>query len=118
MSRILVVDDEPLLGILLADWLDELGHETIGPARDVASASALLDAALPDAAIIDVSLGSETGYPIAEYLMKRGVPFVFGTGHGQGGLPPCFSRHKILVKPYEFDALGDILKKLLAEPVG
>jgi CheY-like chemotaxis protein len=118
MPRILVVDDEPLLGMLLADWLDELGHETIGPARDVASALTLLDAALPDAAIIDVSLGSETGYPIADYLIKRGVPFVFGTGHGQDSQPPRFSRHRILVKPYEFGALSDILKELLAEPVG
>jgi DNA-binding response OmpR family regulator len=117
MSRILVVDDERLLALLLADWLEELGHETVGPACDVASALTLIDTASPDAGIIDVSLGSETGYPVAESLLKRDVPFAFATGHGEANLPPRFAGHRILVKPFEFDALRDIIKELLAEPV-
>lgn len=115
MSRILVVEDERLLATLLADWLSELGHETIGPAGDVVSALTLIDTTSPDAAIIDVSLGSETGYPIAESLLKCGVPFVFATGYGERNLPPRFAGRRILAKPFEFEALRGIVQELLAE---
>ncbi len=85
MSRILVVDDEPMISMLLADWLDELGHETLGPSHDAASALALIEASPPDAAIVDVSLGAESGYRVAECLAKRNIPFVFATGHTKSG---------------------------------
>ena len=74
MPRVLVVEDEPLISLLLADWLDELGHDVIGPARDVKSALALIDSAALDAAIVDVTLGRETGYPIAECLARQNIP--------------------------------------------
>ena len=61
--RVLIVEDEPMISLLLEDWLNELGHEVVGPARDSRSALALIGSASPDAAIVDVSLRGETGYP-------------------------------------------------------
>jgi CheY-like chemotaxis protein len=105
MSRILIVDDEPLIAALLADWLGELGHEPIGPSCNIASALAAIEAMPPDAAIIDVSLGAESGFSVAEFLAKSKIPFIFATGYGDGGVIPRFAGTRVLVKPFDFDAV-------------
>jgi|SRR5271165_5213197 len=112
MSRILVVDDEPMIAMLLEDWLIELGHEIVGPAHSASSALALLETASPDAAIVDVSLGDESGYPVAECLSKRKIPFVFATGYGQANLMPPFAGTRVLTKPFDFSALRSALDGL------
>ncbi len=117
MSRILVVDDQPMIAALLADWLDELGHETIGPAYNAASALALIEADAPDAAIIDVSLGKETGYPIAEHLERLNVPFAFATGHADEGLIPNFAHRPVMPKPFDFEALRGVVGEMLPQAV-
>ena len=105
MSRILIVDDEPMIAELLVDWLGELGHEPLGPSRNTTSALALIEATPPDAAIIDLSLGAESGYPVAEYLAKSKIPLIFATGYGDGGVIPRFAGTRVLVKPFDFAAL-------------
>ena len=103
MAHILVVDDEPLISAMTEEWLSELGHSVVGPAADLASALNL--AATPiDAAIIDVSLGRQSGYPVAEALAARAVPFVFATGHGADGIDPAWRGRPTLIKPFEFEA--------------
>ena len=71
MPRILVVDDEPLISMLVENWLDELGCEVVGPARSVADGLALAGGQL-DGAILDVNLGGDTCYPLANALRARG----------------------------------------------
>ena len=113
MSRILIVDDEPMIAALLADWLVELGYEPLGPSRNIASALALIEATPPDAAIIDLSLGAESGYPVAEALAKRKIPFVFATGYGDGGVIPRFAGTRVLVKPFDFAALETAVGEMI-----
>jgi CheY-like chemotaxis protein len=110
MPRILVVDDDPMIAMLLADWLSELGHEPLGPAYNSASALSLIETSRPDAAIVDVSLGAGSGYTVAECLAKREIPFVFATGHVS--LDSRFVETCVLVKPFEFAAVQTIVGEM------
>ena len=113
MAQILVVEDEPLVSAITEEWLVELGHVVVGPAANLASALEL--AATPiDGAIIDVSLGRQSGYPAAELLEKRGVPFVFATGYGQEGLDPAWRGRPTLMKPFEFETFRAAVERMLA----
>ena len=111
--RVLVVDDEPLISMLVRDWLTELGCETIGPASSVPSALDLIAGAALDAAILDVSLGNEECYSIADALRSRCIPFAFATGHGAGGVVSRFEDAPILTKPFDFEAVKGMMDKLL-----
>jgi|SRR5579872_7414327 len=113
MPRILVLDDDALISVMLQDWLDELGHQTLGPAATAAAALALIADAPPDAAILDLSVGQEMSYPVAEALRARRIPFAFATGYGSGGLPPPFADIPVLVKPFDFEAMKAMLTQLL-----
>ncbi len=118
MARILIVDDEPMIALLLEDWLTELGHAVAGPARNVASALALIGSAAPDAAIVDVTLGKETGYPIALRLAELKIPFVFATGRAEGSLPPPFEGAAMLAKPFDFAAVQAAVALMLGNAPG
>jgi CheY-like chemotaxis protein len=113
MARILILDDEPLISAMLADWLAELQHETVGPAATVEEAIHLVEGGAPDGAILDVSLrgGDSTG--CAEALRQRGIPFAFATGHGRGGLPNGFEDALLLTKPFDFDDVRQVLARFL-----
>jgi CheY-like chemotaxis protein len=114
MPGILIVDDDPMIASMLADWLGELGHDTVGPTHDTASALALIEMSPPDAAIVDVSLGSESGYPVAECLDKRKIPFVFATGHTEASLIPRFKGTRVLLKPFDFAAVREAIGEMMA----
>lgn len=113
MARILLVEDEPLISAITEEWLSDLGHVVIGPASDLASALKLADTPI-DAAIIDVSLGRQSGYPLADVLNARGVPFAFATGYGQEGLDPAWRGRPTLSKPFEFETFRKAVEGLLA----
>src|SRR5277367_6352119 len=86
--RMLVVEDEGLVAMLIEDMLDDLGCEVACSAASVAQALKWLDdGGEADAALLDVNLGGEAVWPVAEALMARGVPFAFTTGYGQLGEP-------------------------------
>ncbi len=115
--RILLVDDEPLLSMLIGDLLSEFGCDVVGPADTVEAAVALIEAegeAL-DGALLDVALRKGDSYPIAETLGLRGVPYAFVTGHGVGGLAPAFRSALTLSKPFTPDDLQEIVARLVAE---
>jgi DNA-binding NtrC family response regulator len=117
MSKILVLDDEPLIAMMIVDWLEELGLEVMGPAHSIKQAQALLENGYPDAAILDVTLGSETSYPVAELLAQRNVPFVFATGHGTAAVAPQFQHIQSLAKPFDFDVIRQVMANLLQRPL-
>jgi len=117
VPRILVVDDEPLISMMVEDWLTELGCEVVGPARSVADGLGFATETSLDGAILDIRLGDGDSYPVAQALLSRGIPFAFATGQGEGSLNSEFEGQPILVKPFDFASVQDVLGKLLARPV-
>jgi hypothetical protein len=97
--RILVVEDDYIVAIDLVDCLRGLGAVVIGPFYDVAGGSSALTGTRPDAAILDVKLGRELVYPLADKLMEVGVPFMFATGFDASALPDRFASCPRLIKP-------------------
>jgi CheY-like chemotaxis protein len=108
--RVLVVEDEAAISLLLEDMLLDFGCEVIGPA---ARLSAALDAVARekiDLAILDVNVAGEPIYPVAEALAQRSVPFVFSTGYGSAGIKDSYRDRPVLQKPF---AQHDLKQKLL-----
>lgn len=115
-ARILVVEDEAIVAMLIEDILLDAGATVIGPAGRVAQALALLDGPgePPDAALLDVNLMGETTAAVAVALRARGVPFAFATGYGPAGLPPGFEGAPVLSKPFQERDLRAALTALLS----
>ena len=114
--RILVVEDEALVAMLVEDALLDAGLEVIGPAATVAEAMRLLHAERPDAVVLDLNLAGETSTPIADVLKEREIPYVIATGYGVSGLPPGHLGAMVLPKPYDPTELTTMLGRLC--PVG
>src|ERR1700760_3018451 len=88
-TRVLVLEDETLVSMMVEDMLADLSCEVIGPfARldQAIEAVSELDGA-PDVALLDVNLGRQQSFPLAEILRDKGVPFVFTTGYDDSGIP-------------------------------
>jgi CheY-like chemotaxis protein len=112
-KRILVVEDELMIRMLLEDMLAELGYT-------IAVAAARLDEALEaaqnadfDIAILDVNLNGQPISPVADALAARGRPFVFATGYGERGLPDIHRDRPTLRKPFQLDSLKRTLQSAL-----
>ena len=108
--RILVLEDEPLIGMATSDLIEELGHSVVGPFFNLAATRAALAGEL-DAAILDVNLGKDEAYPIAEELAGRGIPFVFMTGYGPESLDKRFRQYPVLQKPVVRDLLAEAISR-------
>jgi CheY-like chemotaxis protein len=107
--RLLVVEDEALVAMLLEDALQALGCAVVGPAGNVARALALLEKEDVDLALLDVNLGGKRSYPVAEALAARGIPFVFVTGYGASGVDRRFAAAPVLQKPFDGCQLAQAL---------
>lgn len=108
--RVLVVEDEALVSMLLEDMLADHGCEVAGVASRISQALELVGSDLAfDAAILDVNLGGEPIFPVAEALAAKGAPFVFATGYGAGGLPEHWRSRPTLQKPFSHDDVGKAL---------
>ncbi len=112
MARFLVVDDEPIIAMTIADWLADLGHVVLGPAADLASALALAEEEF-DAAILDISLGRHTTVSLAVRLIERGVPFAVASGHAPETINAAFAQGLVLSKPFGFESFRCIADRLL-----
>jgi CheY-like chemotaxis protein len=98
--RLLVVEDDFFIASDLASWLESKGAEVIGPAGSVDDALELLESnALPDAAVLDINLGSERVYPVADALQIAQVPFVFLSGYDGRSIPDAYRGATCLLKP-------------------
>ena len=98
--RVLIVEDEPLIAMMLAQILSDLGVEVLGPFGSLADAYSALPQDF-DAAVLDVNVGGEFIYPLAEQLSQLGAPMVFLTGYESQSLDPRFAEAPILTKPVE-----------------
>lgn len=115
MAKILVVDDEPLIAMMLADWLAEQGQETVGPAHTEGQALELIDERPIDAAILDVSLGDGDCFGIAARLHDMGIPFAFATGLGGDAVIEEFRVNPKMSKPFNFEAVARVLDALVGD---
>ncbi|WP_445501144.1 response regulator [Microvirga sp. G4-2] len=108
--RILVVEDEAAISLLLEDMLLDFGCEVIGPAARLSAALDAVAREQVDLAILDVNVAGEPIYPVAEALAERSIPFVFSTGYGSAGIRDAFRDRPVLQKPF---AQHDLKQKLI-----
>ena len=117
-NRIMVVEDEALVAMALRDTLDELGYVVIGPYSRIVDAMSALRSNHIDAAVLDVNLGGELVYPLADVLAAERIPFVFITGYGADEINRRFASVPVLQKPIEAEALKSIfvIPPVIAKP--
>jgi DNA-binding response OmpR family regulator len=113
--RILVVEDEAMISILVEDMVLDFGSEVVGPAAKIDEALRLASQANLDAAILDVNVGGAAVFPVADLLRTRGVPVIFATGYGTSGLPARFENDPKLPKPFSYEELANALRTALAD---
>ena len=113
-KRILVVEDELMIRMLLEDMLGELGYTVAAEAARIDEALEAAQTADFDIAILDVNLNGQPISPVADALVARGMPFVFATGYGERGLPEPYRNHPALQKPFQAEQLKSALDTLLA----
>ncbi len=109
---VLVAEDEPMVAMLLEDLLDSSGYRVLLAER-LTDALALVAAETIDVAILDVTLGRENSFPIADALRRRQVPFLFASGHGMDGIPERYHHAAMLQKPYDMKSLKQALAALV-----
>ena len=113
-KRILVVEDELMIRMLLEDMLGELGYTVAAEAGHIDEALEAARSGDFDVAILDVNLDGEPVSPVADALAARGTPFVFATGYGERGLPEPYRDRPMLKKPFQMDGLKEMLQNALA----
>ncbi len=112
-KRVLVVEDELMIRMLLEDMLSELGYTITAEAGRIDEALEAAKTAEFDLAILDVNVNNETISPVADALVARGLPFVFATGYGERGLPEPYRDRPTLKKPFQVDGLEHVLRRAL-----
>lgn len=110
--RVLVVEDDAVISMLIEDMLDELGHVIDASVARLATAFELLDSLHFDVAILDINIHGEPVFPLAQRLSTLGKPMIFSTGYGQAGLPAEFEKCPVLAKPYSLADLKRVLEAL------
>ena len=113
-ASILIVEDEPLISMMLEDFLDVLGYRLAGCVDAVPDALQRVEQGGFDAALLDVNLrDGETSWPIADALSVRGQPFILATGGGNDLVPERHAHVPVLNKPYTLDSVRDAFDSLL-----
>jgi two-component sensor histidine kinase/CheY-like chemotaxis protein len=112
--RLLLVEDEAIVGMFMEELLQGLGFETIGPVASLAESLAVAKRESFDAAILDMNLRGESVYPLADLLMARRIPFIFVTGYSKAGVESRFAGIHIVEKPATHEALQKALNGLFA----
>jgi CheY-like chemotaxis protein len=114
--RVLVVEDDSMVSLLLEDMLLELGCAVVGPAPDLDQATAMAQGHDGmDVAVLDVNLNGCPVFSVADILSRRGIPFVFATGSGAGGIPAEWRGHCSVQKPFSLEQLADAIGSALKE---
>ena len=112
-ARILVVEDEYLIRMLLEDMLADLGYDIAAAVGTIPEACAFAETGAFELAILDVNVDGKEIYPVADILAKRGLPFVFVSGYGEGSLAERYRGRPSLQKPFQAEQLKSTLEGLL-----
>ena len=112
-KRVLLVEDEPLVSMMLADMLSAFGHKVDGPYSRFSDAIVAAKTGNLQAGILDVNLGGEKTYAVADILANRNIPFAFVTGYGPDSILSAFSHAPVLQKPIEAAKLHALLQQIV-----
>lgn len=108
-KRVLVVEDEPMIRLLIEDMLTDLGYTMAAGAGRLEDALVLAKEGGFDVAVLDLNLENKPITPVVDVLVERGVPFVFVSGYARRGIPEAHSKIPLLQKPFQADDLGRAL---------
>ena len=114
MTRLLVVEDEYLIRMLLEDMLADLGYDVVAAVGTIEEAREVAASGDFSAAILDVNVSGEWIFPVADILAQRRLPFIFVSGYGERSLPGPYRHHTALQKPFQAEQLKSALDALLA----
>lgn len=110
-AKVLVLEDETLVSMMVEDMLMDLGCEIIGPFSRLDQAlNAVKEGVEFDMALLDVNLGGERSFPLAEVLAEKQIPFVFTTGYDESGMPDAWRGRPSLRKPFMMHEMAAILR--------
>ena len=116
--RVLVVEDEPLIGMVIEDAVEDLGHEVVGPIGTLDEALELATHEPLDFAILDINIRGGNSYPVADMLLKRGLPMLLTTGYSPGTLPARLHEQRRLRKPFTAEQLEAEIRLMCPGPKG
>ena len=112
-KRVLIVEDELLVALMIEDLLADLGCEAVGPLGSVAQALSVAGSEPIDLAVLDVNLGGEMVYPVAERLGERDIPFLFVSGYGDDAILEGYVGWTVCAKPFRAKELARMMAALL-----
>lgn len=109
--RLLLVEDEALIALMLEDMVESMGCAVTGLAPRVALGVSMAETGQFDVAILDVNVAGENVEPVADRLASRGVPFIFATGYGEAGVPLRYRDRPVVAKPFRPELLEAAIHK-------
>lgn len=113
-ARVLLVEDNAMIAMEVAEALDDMGAQVVGPVARLESALRLVEAEPIDVALLDIDLDGTKVWPLAEVLASRGIPFCFASGYDPSlVVPPKLRDRRTLNKPYSLAQVGETLTQLL-----
>ncbi len=112
--RLLLVEDEALIALMLEDMVEGMGCAVTGLAPRVALGVAMAETGHFDAAILDVNVAGENVEPVAERLAAKGVPFIFATGYGEAGVPLRYRDRPVVAKPFRSEQLEAAIQRVVS----
>ena len=116
--RILIVEDEMMIAMMVEDFLSDLGWHALGVACTLEKALEMARNADFEAALLDVNLNGRDTFDVADILIERNIPFVFATGYGAQGIAQRLRAVPTLAKPYQLDELDGALQQAMAGAEG
>jgi CheY-like chemotaxis protein len=111
--RVLLVEDEVLVAMLIEDILTDFGCAVVGTAARLEDALKSAREEAMDIALLDVNLGGQRSFPVADILAERGVPFLFVSGYGEQGLEAPHQNRPVLQKPFSPELIAEALLRAL-----
>jgi CheY-like chemotaxis protein len=115
---VLLVEDEAMIRMMVADMLEELGYRVAGEAGEVSQAIKLAQSTEFDLAILDVNLNGQIITPVADVIKESKRPFIFATGYGAAGVPSDHREQPTLQKPFTIEKLAEMIEEVLKGPAG
>ena len=107
-GKVLLVEDESTVALMVEEFLSELGLRVVGPFGSVDDAMRALRETSPDAAVLDINLGNKSVYPVADVLLEKKVPVAFISGYGAEAVDPRYAHLPLVQKPIDRRVLVDL----------